>query len=428
LFRGLRRLHWSEQKLKEYEEKRLRTVIRYAYEFVPFYHEKFKIAGVSPSEIRDLDDLTKLPIVKKDELRNVDCSKLVSKEYSIAQLRVLRTSGSTGTPFKSYVSQAEDDWSKSIYLRANVSCGQHPRDRWVFVTSPHNFASTTQVQRKLGIYSQDCVSVFNSVDEQLRLVREAKARVLDGYSGALFLLAKEVEKRGIEDVRPRLMFGSADLIDAHSRQHMEKIFGAPYHDQYGCSEVNRTAWQCPKRDCYHMDVDSVITEFVNDDGDRVSAGESGHIVHTSLFNFAMPFIRYSIGDVGIPSDEVCSCGRVLPLMKLVEGRRDSFVVLSDGRILSPRAFTVAMSGFESYDCIDQFRIVQRKPDVFDVLLKLKSSDPVEKVIEERLESHFAKTLALPPETFVFNVKFVDHIPLNESGKLMAVVSDVKPTF
>jgi phenylacetate-CoA ligase len=275
----------------------------------------------------------------------------------------------------------------------------------------------------LGIYAQKCISVFNKINEQVRLSQQWKADVLDGYSGALLLLAKEVERRGVKDIRPRLMFGSADLIDAPTRRYLEEVFKAPYHDQYGCSEVNRTAWQCPERTGYHMDVDSVITQFVDDEGHDVSEGETGEIVHTSLFNFAMPFIRYSIRDRGRPSSETCPCGRVFPLMEVVEGRRDSFISLPDGRIMSPRAFTVAMRMFEYYDNIEWFRIVQKKPNVFEVYLKPKKSLN-EELIKAKLESHFAKVLDLPD--IEVNVELSDDIPLSKGGKLMAVVSEVEP--
>jgi phenylacetate-CoA ligase len=177
-----------------------------------------------------------------------------------------------------------------------------------------------------------------------------------------------------------------------------------------------------------MDVDSVITEFVDKDGNPVSAGEHGEIVHTSLFNFVMPFIRYSIGDVGRPSEDECPCGRVLPLMEVVEGRADSFVVLPDGKLISPRAFTVAMSMFEYYEGIEQFRIIQRKIDCFDVLLKIKRIDLTESDVAERLKLHFQKLLGFSAKDVTFNVSFVDEIPLSKTGRLTAVVSEVARTM
>jgi phenylacetate-CoA ligase len=417
----MRRPYWDEAKLQRFQEKRLRSVVDHAYCSVPFYHEKFKEVGVKPSDIRGLDDLRKLPIVRKSELKGTDAAKLVSAEFDIGQLKVNRTSGSTGQPFTTYLNGAEDDWRKSIYMRANISCGQKLRDRWVVVTAPHHFSDTTSIQRKVGIFAQTCVSIFDGVDRQIELVSQAQPDVLDGYSGALLLIAKEVNRRGLGLIRPRIVFGTADLVDVASRQFIEEVFGAPFYDQFGCAEIDRSAWQCPEKVGYHMDVDSVVMEFVDDSGDGVSAGERGEVVYTSLFNYAMPFIRYAVGDVGVPSDDVCPCGRKLPLMEVVEGRRDSLLVLPDGRLLSPRVVTNAMSRF--FEKLVQYRVVQRKIDFFEVFVRVRKGVD-DGVFEGELIEHIKHVLGLSDDVTIA-VRFVDEVPLSKSGKLMSVVSELR---
>jgi len=423
LAKAMKRPYWDRDRLRTYQEKRLRSVVEYAYNFVPFYHEKFRKAGVIPSDIKTLEDLAKLPIVRKDEMRHENPRKLVSMEFDINKLKIERTSGSAGQPFVTYMCGVEDDWRKSIYMRANMSCGQKLRDRWVVITSPHHFKDTTSIQRRLGIYAQTCVSIFSSVDEQIGLINEARPDVLDGYSGSLLLVAKEVDRRGLKTIRPRIIFGSADLMDVASRQFMEKVFEAPYYDQFGCAEVDRTAWQCPEKIGYHMDVDSVITQFVDDEGNEVSVGERGEIVYTSLFNYAMPFIRYAVGDVGVPSDEKCPCGRTFPLMKVVEGRKDSLLLLPDGRLLSPMVFRIAVSRF--FEKIMQYRVVQKKCDLFEIYIKKKDDSVDEKVMETELVAYIKKMIDTDACEVKFEVKFVEDIPLSKTGKLMAVVSELE---
>ncbi|MBX5327275.1 MAG: phenylacetate--CoA ligase family protein [Candidatus Bathyarchaeia archaeon] len=421
LGRAMRRPYWDEARLRRFQEKRLRLVVENAYRSVPFYHEKFKEVGIKPSDIRGLDDLRKLPVVRKSELKGVDAAKLVSAEFDVERLKVNRTSGSTGQPFTTYLSRVEDDWRKSIYMRANISCGQRLRDRWVVVTAPHHFSDTTSIQRKLGVFAQTCVSIFDGIDKQIELISQARPDVLDGYSGALLLIAKEVNRQGLGLIRPRIVFGTADLMDVVSRRFMEEVFGAPYYDQFGCAEIDRSAWQCPERVRYHMDVDSVVMEFVDEDGEGVSAGERGEVVYTSLFNFAMPFIRYAVGDVGIPSDDECPCGRRLPLMEVVEGRRDSLLVLPDGRLLSPRVVTNAMSRF--FEKVVQYRVVQRKVDLFEVFVRVREGVDTG-VFERELIEHIKRVLGLGDDVTIA-VRFVDDVPLSKSGKLMSVVSELK---
>lgn len=420
---AMRRAYWNNDKLRKEEEKRVRSVVGYAYDFVPFYHEKFREAGLKPSDVRTLKDLAKLPITRKRELIHESSRRLVSLEFNLDQLIVERTSGLAGEPFATYRSSMETDWQKAIYMRANISCGQKPRDSWIFVTSPQHFNDTTNIQRRLGIYAQTCVSVFCSVNDQIKLISRVNPDVLDGYSGCLLLLAKEADRMDLKSIQPRIIFGSADLIDVTSRRFMEKVFEAPYYDQFGCTEVDRSAWQCPVKDEYHMDIDSVVTQFVDDAGNEVSAGERGEIVYTTLSRYSMPFIRYAVGDVGIPSDESCPCGRTLPLMKIVEGRKDSFLLLPDGRQLSPMAFRIAVSRF--FDRIMQYRVVQKKVDHFKIYIKVKDDSVDEKRLETELTAHVMKVLGLDKYEVTIAVEFTEEMPLSKSGKLMAVVSDLR---
>jgi phenylacetate-CoA ligase len=423
-----RRLHWDLKKLRVFQEKHLRRVVKYAYDFVPFYHQLFNEAGINPNDIRNVEDLSKLPVVKKDVFRRQAAQQIVSKEYDLSLLKKVRTSGSTGKPFEIYLNNREDAWRKAIYMRANISCGQKPRDRWIVMTSPHHFHDTTDLQRKLGVFSQTCISLFESTEEKLDQIAAVNPNILDGYSQSLLLLSKEVERRGVETINPRIMFGSAELITPQSQRFMENVFDAPFFDQYGAAEVDRSAWECPEKQGYHMDVDSVITEFVDDEGNNLAAGETGEIAFTSLFNFAMPLIRYAIGDVGSSSDESCSCWRSLPLMKVVEGRKDSFLSLPGGRVVSPMVFNFAMSTFKHYTSIDQYYIRQKKIDFFDVKLKMVGKSFVEEDIVSDFKTHFQKFFNVKEDELKFEVSIVDEIPLSSSGKILSVTSDLTTTF
>jgi phenylacetate-CoA ligase len=418
-----RRLHWEKEKLEKYQDKRFRAVVKYANEFVPFYRRRFKEAGVDVDSIRGVVDLSRLPVIKKDEFKRQDPSEIVSSEYDPSKLKKVKTSGSTGTPFLVHLNQTEDSWRKAIYMRANIFCGQKMRDRWVVLTSPSHFGDTTNLQRKIGVYAQNCVSLFEPTDQKLDQIAAARPDVLDGYSGSLVLLAKEVNRRGLKTIRPRLMFGNAELINLESRRFIETVFSAPYHDQFGCAEIDRSAWQCPERDNYHLDVDSVITEFLDSNGEFVSDGEEGEVTYTSLFNFSMPFIRYAIGDIAVPHGGSCPCGVTLPLMEVVQGRKDSFLMLPNQRLVSPMIFNFAISTFRYYADFDQYLIRQRREDFFEVELKMNRFSVDKKQMTAELESHMKEHLKTGDDV-VFQVSFVDEIPLSKTGKLLSVTSDV----
>lgn len=421
-----RRAFWPREKLAVYRNKRLEKIVKYAYDNVPFYHEKFRKAGIKPRDIRTIEDLKKLPVIRKNEARS-NAHQMISRNHDVARLKMLRTSGSTGQPFYFYITGLEDELRKAKHLRANIACGQKSRDRWVTVTSPIYFNQATKLQKLLGIYAPMSISVFDDVATQVSILRKLKPDVLDGYASSLMLIAREVEKKALKTFEPKLLISGADLIDAHSRKYVEKVFNVPFYDQYGAAEFERLAWQCKEKAEYHVDADSAIIEFVDENGEDVATGETGEVVCTSLINQAMPFIRYALNDLGSASSETdCPCGRTFPLMKIMEGRKDAIVVLPDGRSMSSFVFIAAMYQLSFYEHIDQFRIIQKRANHYRFLIKLKSRNVNRKLAEKELKAHFSNTLNIEVGEVDFEVEFVEGIPLDKSGKFRIVVSEVNP--
>ena len=420
----LRHAYWDRDKLLAYRDKKTRAVVKYAYEHSRFYHDSFKKLGLRPDDIRNVKDLNKLPIFRRSELqKNID--NIISDEFDREKLEVDKTSGSSGQPLFVYLSKKESEFRKAKMLRANVSCGQRIRDRWLVITAPSHLSRGNLFQRIFGFFYPFSISVFEDTTQQLSIIRDFRPDVIEGYSSVLFLMAKELEKSGIDVPNARLIIGGADFIDEPSREFVERMFSAPFFDQYASVELEAMAWQCVEKGGYHIDADSVVMQFVDEEGEEVAPGERGEIVCTSLFNYAMPFIRYAIGDIGVFSDDECSCGRVFPVMKMIEGRKDSFMRFSNGRILSPRSFTITMSMFSQYDRIDRFRIIQKSNNVVEVVLKLKEGVKDEESLASSLEAHMRKMLKFEDSTVDILVRFTDDIALSRGGKLNAVVSYCK---
>jgi phenylacetate-CoA ligase len=413
--------------LRQYQNERLREIVGYAYENVPLYHCKFSQAGLKPSDIETVEDLKKLPMTSKDDIRR-NLREAVSQEYSVSRLQAHRTSGSTGEPLYFYISDVEDEYRKARHLRANAVCGQKLRDRYVTITHPLYFSQATRLQRLLRFYAPMPVSVFDDVDKQISTIEKLKPDIIDGYASSLLLLARRVEEKGVKTVRPRFLISGADLIDQHSRKYVEKVFNVPFYDQYACAELERIAWQCEERAGYHIDADSLIMEFVDANGEELSHGETGEMVCTSLFNHAMPFIRYRIGDVGQVSEEdTCPCGRTFPLIKIMEGRKDALIILPDGRAMSSFAFIAAMYQLSFYSEIEQFRVIQKKDNLFNFLIRLKKDSVDQKSAERELIELFRRVLNVNGDELTFEVDFVDSIPLDESGKFRIVISQPSQT-
>jgi phenylacetate-CoA ligase len=380
--------------------------------------------GVSPADIQSVDDIPKLPLVGKDEIRMTEPTYRVSTQKRLEDLKIVRTTGSSGTPFLVYIDEVEDAWRKSIYMRANIFCGQRPRDNWVVITAPHHFGDTTKLQRRFNIYAQQVVSIFLDVDAQIDFIRAADADILDGYSSTLITVAKRVDREGITDITPKLLFGNAEIIDQPSRRYLERVFDAIYCDQYGCAELDRTAWQCPQRTGYHMDLDSVITEVVDEDGQPVAVGERGEVVLTSLFNYSMPLLRYTVGDVAVLSSDECPCGVTFPLMDRIEGRADSFPMLPDGSLVSPLIFTAAMMRYKYFDHIRNYHFRQKRRDLFQVYVEKEDNAMAESELAKSLIMDLEAKIGAGTKEIEFQVEFVDHIPQDRTGKRKSVSSEL----
>jgi phenylacetate-CoA ligase len=281
------------------------------------------------------------------------------------------------------------------------------------------------LQRLLQFFVITPVSSYVDLASQLSIIEKARPDVLDGYSNSLVLLAKEVRKRKINTIKPRLVIGGAELISTSSRRFIEETFDVPFYDQYACIELERVAWQCKEKAGYHVDADSLIMQFVDENGEEVARGERGEIVCTSLFNQAMPLIRYVVGDVGAASEESqCGCGRSFPLMKIVEGRKDSFIILPDGRILAPTGILGALDYMNCFSTVDQFRIVQKKKDLLNVQIKLKDPSGDSKLVEASFLDVFRNALMVDAKEVSVQVDFLDEIPPQRGGKFSSIVSEL----
>lgn len=413
----------NKEKLAKLQLKKLKHVMKYAYENVPYYNSLLKENNIRPENIKDLSDLNKLPIISKSDMReNTDA--LISRKYEKSGLIRYSTSGSTGMPLPVYVDRREDDYRKAKHLRSNIVIGQRPWDRYVCITTPSHFGEIPSFLRRLGVFSREYISVFDDIGLQIEKIERIKPDLLTGYSSSLYVLAKEAEDRGITSIHPKLVLGGAELSDEPSRSYIEGVFNAPFIDQYAIVELEKISWQCKERDEYHIDADSIIVQFVDKDGEEVSEGERGEIVCTSLFNFAMPFIRYNVGDIGVPSGNECECGITLPTMNMIEGRKDSMLVLPGNRIVSPRNFNIAMNYFDGIQSIEEFRVIQKRIDYFQIFIKLNEEVPDEQKIIDDLSDHMYNTLKLDRNEIEFNVNVVDDIPKDKTGKLRAIISEI----
>lgn len=354
--------------LRKLQERMFKSVLRHAYENVAFYRRLYRKHGVRPEDIKSLDDVEKLPIVTKQDLRQTPIEARVSGRFDVRKCREGRTSGSTGEPFRVYIELKAMDYLWALHLRRLFIYGYRPWQTivlfgpyWAHGRFPTLKRGAAR-PRFLNMLNFDAnrLSLVDDPYKNLSYLRAIKPEVIWCPPSYMRLLAQAVRESGIKDIKPRIVICGAEMLDGQTRSLVESAFQVEVFDEYGTVDVasRAIAWQCHLHEGYHVNMDAVHLEFVKG-GETVSAGEEGFIVATSLFRYATPMIRYMIGDIGIPSEEQCPCGRSYPLFKSIQGRSDDYIVMPDGRPISPLAAIVA---FQEIQGIKKFQIVQEKID------------------------------------------------------------------
>lgn len=405
--------------LRELQNRKLRSLILHAYRQVPFYRRLFDSRGLKPEDIRRVEDLSQLPTISKGQLRAAPAEEVIACGLDPSKCVEVRTSGSTGLPLKLYYRRKDDSRLNVSWLRPLFAHGVRPWYRKLEISGLHNLPSGKKWYQHLGIWRREGISIFLSPGEWVKAWRRYRPEILYGYSGSLKLLARHVLDAGLDDIRPCFVFGVSDLADEECRELIQSAFSRSIIDLYGAAEAGCIAWECPRCQEYHINADTVIVEFLRD-GRPVPPGSPGRVVVTNLHSFAMPIIRYELGDIGVPGGEKLSCGRGLPLMKVIEGRDDAFIVLPSGKLLSPMFFFGTMKKIKG---INQWKVFQSDLGCLKILIVPSENSSSETIdhLRKRVEENSGEKMEI-------EVELVENIPGDSSGKVRAVVSQLESPF
>lgn len=305
---------------------------------------------------------------------------------------------------------------RSRYFRSYFECGLKPWNKIYQFTVANHAHKKRYWYNSFGLLNRKYFSIFAPLNVILNQLIEAPPDVIEGYPSFIVLLAEKLKNYNKNRIHPNLIFTSAELLTDSIRKKIESGFESEVFDRYGAVEFGAFAWECHRHDGYHIDVEDVIVEYLKD-GEPVAPGEKGEIVVTGLSNFAMPLIRYSLGDIATPSDEKCPCGRGLPLMKIIDGRSDDFLIMPSGEYISPR--NVAL--IENLNGVNRYKIIQEKRD--KILVKVEFENNINEKTINKIKEIILRQLH---ENINVIVEPVKKIPREKSGKIRKVISKVRP--
>lgn len=336
--------YWPADRLRAIADARLRRLIAYSVEHVPYYRELFAREHLDPREIQGVSDLPKIPLLTKEILRE-RFEDLKSDEFAKHAPVLGHSGGSTGERRHFWLSRRSMDLELGAARRHYDAAGYREGDRCAALYLP--------LEGKLAdrLYWDDWkwrIRYLNtrllnrkSFRELISAALAFRAKVLWAYPSHLELFLRYVEETGDDRFRPQVIVTNAEVLYEQQREHARRVLGCDVFDWYGLGEHVAAAAEC-ERHSYHIPEEIVAVEILAG-GKEADDGQPGEIIGTCFENYAQPLIRYQTGDYAVRRHDRCPCGRAHAMLREIGGRTQDIVSTPDG---GWRAFRHGLLGAE----------------------------------------------------------------------------------
>jgi phenylacetate-CoA ligase len=392
---------------------------------VPYYTE---IIARSDNRYQNEPEayLQNLPVLTKEIIRG-EIERLKSRDLGKRSWTYNTSGGSTGEPVRLIQDRYFKDNQMAIqrlsFSMAGREFGQPAVHLWGSERDILQGSIGVKMKVLNGLTNDRILNAFMMTPEKmrdyLRLLNEQPPRLIIAYAQAIFELAQFAEQEGIEVTPQTAILSSAGTLYDFMRARIERVFGCRVFNRYGSREVGDIACECSAHAGLHVFPWGNFVEIVDEEGNPVSPGTEGNILVTNLYNFAMPLIRYAIGDRGILSPKPdCNCGRRWQILEKVTGRNVDMFVKKDGTIIDGEYFTHLLY---FRDWVKKFQVVQRGySSILYRIVKYKGEPrPAE------LEEINQKTKIVMGDDCEIEFEFLNDIPTSSSGKYRYTISELK---
>ena len=409
---------WTAERLQNWQEESLARLLAHASRNVPYYRDLFTREGLDP-EFAARNGWARIPLMGKEIVR-----EQFARLQAADRPRLFITgssSGSTGHPITWHVDRQAESVQHAVHIRAREWFGLRLGDPQFLLWGRDTFQGFRKQLRDFLIWNKRALPGMEitekSVEIYYKKLRRCRPRYLRGYPSLFVRFARLCQARGLslKDLRVKAVITTAESLSFSQRSEIQAAYDCPVANEYGCSEVQVIAFECPKGSM-HIQSDAVRVEFLRE-GRPVAPGEFGEIVVTDLTNQIMPVIRYKTGDIGRPREGSCSCGRTLPLMELTVGRTVELIKLPDGRVVHSEVFTPAHGSF-FFKLVRDFHVIQETPARFRVQVVVGHEEEFHQVRQE----YIPFILAQLGEGIEVTIERVTEIPRHSSGRRPYFVS------
>ena len=342
----------SQEQMKAWQTERLLKQVRHVWDNVPYYRKKMEEKGVTPDDIRCLEDLGKLPFMTKSDLRDAYPDGLLAVPKSEC-VRIHSTSGTTGKRVVAFYTQHDVDLWEECCARALSAAGATKDDVCQVAYGYGLFTGGAGIHggsHKLGSLTIPMSS--GNTDRQLQFMTDLGTTVLCCTPSYAAYLAECIKEKGLSDkIKLKAGIFGAEAWSESMRQDIQSQLGIKAFDIYGLTEVSGpgVAFECSEQNGMHINEDHFIAEIIDPDtGEVLPVGSQGELVFTSITKEAFPLLRYRTRDICVLNREKCSCGRTLIKMCKPMGRSDDMLIVKGVNVFPSQIETVLIEqGYQS---------------------------------------------------------------------------------
>jgi phenylacetate-CoA ligase len=414
--------------IRQRQIAQLQQLVPFAYHNVPFYRRRLDACGLPPETIQGPEQWRQIPLLTRQDIRTageeLHCQGHV-KDHGPRSTAL--TSGSSGSPVSTRGTSLTRLLWNVFTLRQHLWYRRDLRLKLAAIRSLKQPGSENR-HENWGSATIDVahtgptvgLDIHTPIHLQADWLLKHDPDYLISYPSNLLALTRHFEKTGEQLPKLREVRTFGELLEPRVRQACRRVWDVPVVDSYSCQELGYIALQCPEHEHYHVQSEGVLLEVLDPDGQPCEPGQVGRIVLTQLHNFAMPLIRYDIGDfaeVGHP----CSCGRGLPVLNRIVGRQRNMFILPDGRQVWPALELDSPVAAVELPPVEQFQLIQRSLQEVELLLVMqrKLNETEEMLLRGWVDMAIG-------HHFDLVITYVDEIPRGANGKFEDVRSEVDP--
>lgn len=364
----------DRETMRRLQDEKLVRQVRHAWDSVPYYRHLMEEKGVTPDDIRSVDDLPKLPFLSKADLRDQYPYGLLGTPRRDV-VRIHSTSGTTGKRVVAFYTQGDVDLWETCIARALTAAGATEED---VVQVAYGFGLFTGGfgigggSQKIGAMMIPMSS--GSTDRQIQFMQDLRTTVLCCTPSYAAYLAETMRESGIDPASLDLKAGifGAEPWTEEMRRDIEASLGIKAYDIYGLTEISGpgVAFECSEQNGMHINEDHFYPEIIDPDtGAPLPLGTPGELVFTCLDKEAFPLIRYRTRDICVLSREKCACGRTLIKMCKPQGRSDDMMIIRGVNVFPSQIETVLLrEGYTPNYRIELDRV--NNSDTLDIFVEL----------------------------------------------------------